>query len=140
MIAMIEHLGLFASNVGRAFQQHTERGSSNSGSFVLILLGIAAIVAAAVGAMYLLERRKAVRAVQVDSEQLLFRELCRIHGLNDQQSQLLLALSESLGAGRCEIFVDPAILDGAIAAGHAKSYASLRTRLFGDDGDADDMG
>lgn len=121
-----------ATNIGRAFQKHQDRSSSDSSGFVLVLVGIACVVTAAVALMYYLERRRAVENVKVDSEQIFFRELCRLHALSNLQISQLQALAESSRQPICDLFVDPAILDNAIAAGYEKRYGPLKRKLFGE--------
>lgn len=124
-----------ATNIGRAFQKHQDRSSSGSSGFVLLLVGIAFVVTAGVALIYYLELRRAVDTVKVDSEQIFFRELCRLHALSETQMSQLQALAASSRQPLCDLFVDPAILDNAIAAGYEKRYGPLKRKLFGETAD-----
>lgn len=123
---------ILATDLGRAFQTHTRR--STTGSYLLWFLGAAALVSAFLAVLYLLDRRRVLKTVKQDAEELLFRELCRIHGLSPAESRLLLKLAESSGqTRRSDVFVDPDLLNAAVSRGNSDSdrYVDLRRKLFG---------
>ena len=125
---------LATTDLGRAFQTHTRR--STSGHAWLIFVGIALAVIALVVLLAYLERRKRDGNVKVDAELILFRNLCRVHGLSAAEINLLLQLTIAKGlAQRCAVFVDPSYL-AAVAqrsGDRGAEYAKLHRTLFGRD-------
>lgn len=129
---------LLASDLGRAFQAHSRR--STSVNYLLWFVAAAAVVAAFLAALYYVDRRRVLKTVKKDAEELLFHELCRVHGLTAAESRLLLKLAESSGqARRSDLFVDPAALNAAVDRGNSDSdrYVGLRRKLFGSEFEAD---
>jgi len=154
---------LGATNLGRAFQAHSRQ--SSSGHFVLLLVVVAAVVSAFLAGLYYWERRRALNTVKRDSEELLFRELCRIHGLSPAEIALLRQVAAQTGRGSdaviqsrsandspasrerqrpesrsCEVFINPAWLASADewSSLDADRVSRLREKLFGSP-DADDV-
>jgi hypothetical protein len=133
-LRLIQHAIVASANLGRAFQTHNRR--STSGQSLLIFVGIAVAVVGLVVLLAYLERRRKVRTVKKDAELILFRNLCRVHGLNAADIDLLaqLAAAKQLER-RCDLFVDPGYLASSARGSGASAarYAKLHQALFGRD-------
>jgi len=123
---------LATADLGRAFQTHNRRATSARS--LLIFGGIVLAVVGLVALLAYLDRRRKARRLTTDAELVLFRSLCRVHGLNAAEVTLLsqLAAANQL-ARRCDLFVDPSYLaSSARRSGEsAEDYARLHEVLFG---------
>jgi len=95
------------------------------------LLTFAAVLAlgAVAAAFYVRGRHRGWAAAPVGR---LFDDLCRAHGLSDQERGLLVRAAAKVSYGSA-VFVDPALLDrfGESVPEEATACVRLRERLFG---------
>lgn len=99
---------------------------------LVVLLALIPILAAGVAVWIVRKRRRAARGL---SHYALFRGLCRLHGLDKATRKLLARFARRLKClqpGR--LFVEPALLDRAAAAGlpakDTERLQDLREELF----------
>ena len=122
---------LAAADLGRAFQAHTRRSTSIGN--LLLYAGIALGFVAMLAALSYWDRRRKVQTFETDPELILFRSLCRVHGLPAADVQILTKLATVKNLERrSDLFVDPALLaETAHRPGtNADRYSRLHRRLF----------
>jgi type VI protein secretion system component VasK len=131
---LIHTVILATADLGRAFQTHNRRTTSARG--LLIFTGIVLAVIALVALLAYLDRWRKGRTLTTDAELVLFRSLCRVHGLTAAEINLLsqLAAANQLQR-RCDLFIDPSYLASSArrSSENAEDYARLHEAIFGRD-------
>lgn len=124
---------IVVGSIGRAASDYMSRSSSLKDSWFWIA------VFGCIGAIWLAliywdnYRRRLLR--NSNNPKSLFFELCQAHRLDRKQRSLLMKAVQYRGLKQpALLFVDPELLGGLVGSGgaHAKQFAELRQRLFGD--------
>ena len=123
---------LFADGLADGFRKFS-RGSSSASDYLLFLLVIGLLAAAAVW-LFFTDRRREQTVRDESTPESLFRELCHEHQLSPDERELLLK-TIGTGADRLEqpalVFVDPSLLEGRIArSGESAGLRGLMQKLF----------
>lgn len=133
---VFEFAGLVGKSRIEAMNEAFRDKSTESPAQAIAILAIVACVAAGSGLIYWMYKKRSERFI--DDSQLLFRELCKTHGLTRVQRNVLLAIAKAKALkDPCEVILnsdhwvfDPSENPGLCAARNRTRLVILRRTLF----------